>query len=380
MAISDSSQQGNQATLFFGIVLEDKPKTTTKIKVNLQEMTPFVEGKVEVKTTIHEVKSENTSYSSSVETTNAFEAEFFNIDPNRRYPPDLKKNEIVFVFNYSNDDTYWWLPLGRYQYIRRTERLNFGVSDSQEPIDSLTDLNTYFIELDTDENKWIRICTSNSDKEKYRYLIKLDSKTNSIQICDDSNNEILLESEVPRIRLRNASGTVIDLVKEDALLIVPRDMTYKVGRQLVIDSPILNFINQSCVFKGENVNFDCSNGIVAKSPCIETNGAVLAQSIVSGPITAAGYSTGEGQNEHYTPVETNIAQGTSTNPSNSPIISTGAVGQRHSAAWEEVQPALVELAQAVLKLASYHHENLSGPMGNVKQLAERSIMPKNTGE
>ena len=47
--ISAKSQQGNNWSIFLGLVLEDKDPGSKDIKVHLEELIPFVEGEVNPK-------------------------------------------------------------------------------------------------------------------------------------------------------------------------------------------------------------------------------------------------------------------------------------------------------------------------------------------
>lgn len=86
------------------------------------------------------------TYSGTVEASNFVTATYLGTESNRRYPPDVRKNEQVFVFNYSDQDKYFWISSGRDDVLRRVERYNISVSDlSSTPVDQLTDDNTYFL-------------------------------------------------------------------------------------------------------------------------------------------------------------------------------------------------------------------------------------------
>ena len=100
-----STQQGGKWTVYLGTVLEDKKPFERIIKVHLQELLPFVAGEVTPVDTQSVVNSTE-GYSGQVETTNNIEAKYFDGFSNRRYPPDIRKNEQVLIFNYADSDTY----------------------------------------------------------------------------------------------------------------------------------------------------------------------------------------------------------------------------------------------------------------------------------
>lgn len=373
--ISAQSQQGGKWTLYLGTVLEDKKPFERVVKVHLQELLPFTSGEVKPISDKKKVGSEDVT--KSVETTNTTEAQYFDGFTNRRYPPDLRKNEQVIVINYADSDTYYWISAGRDDHLRKKERLNLSVADTPTVVDALTDENTYFIEMDTLHSKKIRICTSNSDGEQFRYLIMIDAKTNQIVLCDDNDNEILIDSNVPRIRLRNTDGTMIDLAQKNMTMIVPQDLLIKVGRQAVFDIPVISFRNASgdgtTKWNIQDMHIEADKSVVMKSPCIEMDGAVHTKRIVSGPIQATGYSTGN-DGGSYGGAEVDTDSGSGSKPQNSPNNGGGDESNRHAAAWEQVSEALKLIADCIDEIAG------CGSTGAIRSLADISKMQLNRGE
>ena len=377
MTINVKEQQGGNWTLFLGTVLEDKKPFERVIKVHLQELIPFVTGEVKPVVDKKKVDGGDGGFSGNVETTNTIEAKYFDGYTNRRYPPDIRKNEQVLIFNYADSDTYYWISSGRDDNLRKKERLNFSVADTPNSVDQLTDDNTYFIELDTLHNKKIRICTSQSDGEEYRYLIMIDAKANTLTLCDNNDNEILLDSNVPRIRLRNHDGTIVDLAQKNLTMIVPEDFLLKVGRQAVFDLPALTFRNTSndgaTEWDVNDVNIKSTKSFIVKSPCIELDGAVHTKSIVSGPVQATGYSIGD-DGGAYSGVTIDTDSGSGSNPVNLENLGGGNQNNRHAAAWEEVCPALIMLADCIEQIAGCSNTD------SVKALAQQAKMLLTRGE
>ena len=113
--ISAKNQQGNNWSIYLGLVLEDKDSGSKDIKVHLEELIPFVEGEVNPKKMELQVSSDYSekTYSGTVEASNFVTATYLGTESNRRYPPDVRKNEQVFVLNYSDQDKYFWISSGR---------------------------------------------------------------------------------------------------------------------------------------------------------------------------------------------------------------------------------------------------------------------------
>ena len=231
--VSHTSQQGDQWHIFRGKAVEDKAPESRELKVQLDEQMPYMEGKLE--------KIENEAPAGDVgivKTSNYVTATYMGLESNRTFPPDIYQGEQVVVFNYGDSDKYYWYSSGRDDNMRRVERLRFHVADLQQTVKELNEDNTYFIEFDTLHNKRILIQTAKTDGEKYRYLLQFDAKENTIRICDDGDNEILVESDTPRVFLRNRDGTYIDANKRNLILFAPEDIVFKAGRQIIEDTPM----------------------------------------------------------------------------------------------------------------------------------------------
>ena len=248
--MESSNNKGNNWTIYIGTVVKDKEHNSRIAKVVCTEISPPHDAKqlteISVNTEVNSgIDDENNAYSGSVEQTNVIEAHWLDLDSNRVYPPDLVKGEQVFVLNYGDTDKYYWISLGRDDKLRNRERLRWSIADKTSVEEELTDANTYTLEMDTLHNKHFLIRTTKSDGEEYAYLIKIDAKEGTLRLCDDTNNEILIDSKEPRVMLRNRNGCLIDLHKDDLDLVAIKDATIKVGRQLTLDVPLIRSVNKS---------------------------------------------------------------------------------------------------------------------------------------
>lgn len=372
-----SSSQGNQFSEFIGTVLEDKESFSRVIKVHLKEMLPFVQGEVKAIEDTKKIESASDGFTGTITTTNMVEAKWIGFS-NRRYPPDVRKNEQVRVWKYADSDDYYWDSMGRDDNLRGPERLNFSVSGEPGPVDTLNDDNTYFVELDSRHKKRAIIRTSKKNGEKYAYLFCLDAINNRVTLCDDSNNEIRIESDTPRVLMRNRNGTIVDLCMKNLSMVAPEDATLKAGRQFTVDTPVVTFVNESgdgtMHWKAHDVHLDADKSFVATSPSIGLNGAVRADTIVATQVQSTGYSTGD-PGSAYTGATTDIEDGSGSKPNNPPNAGGGDASNRHCAAWEEVSAALRIIADCLTNTLGACPE-----VSAVYELADKCQMRKNRGE
>lgn len=394
---------GNKFSVYFAIVLEDKLPNEETINVQLLELNPFVDGKVEVKKDSVRVGDAASDKFETVEVSNSIKATYFSFLTNRAYAPDVKKNEQVLVFRYADSYKYYWFPLGRDDYLRRTERVTIRASNNLTVPQGLSDNNSYTLELDTKYQGHILLKTSKTSGEQYQYQIKIDTQKNTIRICDDNNNQILLDSNVPRIMLSNHDGSTVDVVKKNVNIIAPEDIILKAGRQMLFNSPVICAKNEQgdgvTEWNSKNVTINASGSTVVKSPSIGLNGAVVANTIAAKHVKAGGYSTGTVSTSFnlrrtveniisdveadvissYSGAEVNLYDGSGSDPNNKPQNSDFNDSDRHCSAWEEVTDAVYQICD-VLDSLSGVHENPTIGTTTIRSTIATSIMGLNRGQ
>lgn len=225
-----------------GYVAEDKEYTSKTLSVYAPEILPAMDdyGDLTVKQTVKFTDAKSgLEFAETMAESNIIRAEYFDMATNRSGPPDMRQGEQVLLFHYADTDKYFWFPTGRDDNLRRLERFRLAVSNDSSAQKELNDDNTYFIEMDTLHSKRIRIQTSKSDGESYIYTIIVNSDTNTLTINDDIGNELIIESDIPRVRLKNSDYSFLDLFQKDVIIGAARDVIVKAGRQMVLASPTM---------------------------------------------------------------------------------------------------------------------------------------------
>jgi len=378
-------QQATNVRYYIGHVAEDKDPSSVEIVVSVPGLTPGVVGALG-----HAEATERFSVNTtgdaktggSIKVTNTIRAVYRGMT-NRKYPPDVVKAEQVLITKYEDIDYYFWESLGRDADLRKLETLRIEVSDSEDLIKVLTDDNTYYAELDT-RNGRVRIKTSKSNGEKYAYDFLVNTKENYASLSDDSGNELMIDSDIPRVRLKNREGTVLDAIQKLLLLAAPEDVVLKADRQVLFNTPTVTFGNQAgsgvtrmntkalCVSASDSVVFD--------SPITGISGDTkITGHLVSGPARAEGFSTGP-VGGGYGGANTDLETGTGTIPKNTPDRNNNATG-RHASAWEQVSEAIRIIYDCLDEISK---GNFAGEKYDqykrLPQLAAEAIMEKNRGE
>jgi len=369
--------------LYIGIAAEDKVHNSRILKVVTKEISPFMNGELKdlsSEEVFNIVDDEtNVNLNEKITTTNVITAEYFGLDTNRVFPADVRKGEQVFIFRHRDSDIFFWIPIGRDDDLRRKEILRYAISNDNRTKKKLNDDNTYYVELDTLFKKRIRIRTSKSDGEKYRYEITIDAKKNLIVIKDDGKNEILLQSDVPRIRLKNRSNSFMDINKGDIFIMAPNDIYIKAGRQLITDASSTTQKSKTAhVIEAKNIGMKAAHVNVDSDTFGVTGDMKIMKVLKALLVVAGGYSTFNAIGAAYPPVTTNIDSGTGTEATPAPDNS-GGDAIRRAAAWEQVHEAL-DIIKSCLA-AIDNHEDISMPdYSSLSSLADTSIMELNKGK
>lgn len=254
----------NKWNAYMGIMTETTAYRNQRwFHIYVPELLPAVTGDVTPENAIHmcNVKNikNNQSEIANVKVTKTIHADYFGIDTSKSVPT-MTKGQQVLVINFGDTDKYYWIPLERDDALRTFETIRWSCADmavtNKVPVAGdqievkkagLTDLNTYFIEIDTRENKHILLSTANTDGEFWRYFFKIDAVDHTVEIWDEPtsggpSNVIKLESCQHgnqaiggRITLQNASGCSLVLDEKDVFLNVERHLIVKVKGNTITD-------------------------------------------------------------------------------------------------------------------------------------------------
>lgn len=404
-----TQQAADSIHVYTGRVMKDKEPNSRKITVFVKDLLPYYSGELTGKSMDYEV-SNGGSYKGRYTATNEIEAEWMGDDTNRRFPPDVKKDEQVTVIIYADQDKAYWKSMGRDDDKRRTERIELNAADTPDNPSPINRENSYSISMDTQDKQEVNIQTSKTGGEEFAYTIKINAKEGKVFISDDANNEYVLESGVPRLYMKNNEGSMIEIAKKNITIIAPEDWMVKAGRQAIFDFPLVKMVNTNkagitvwesaeAVFKMNSIVFDC--------PCIGLKGNVEANNIVSGNHYATNYATiggSVGRSVSKSPAKANllssrmtisraaapstfstyrtptidIFSGVGTRANNSPNVNGGYTQNRHCTAWEDMNECVALICADLKKIdgiISYGHN-----CPEIQAASEASRMPINTGE
>lgn len=180
-----------------GVVAESKTPGNDVIKVWPAETFPMESGKLGKSS--REFKSELPDITGVKKKAKISGGAFLNATwlsdggSNRDTSPDVCAGETVKIWRYADTEKYYWSTLMREPELRRQEHVRYTYSNQPSGTTPADTDSSYFIEVSTLE-KHIRIRTASNDGEPCRYDIKISTAKGSIEISDDLDNKVFLDS------------------------------------------------------------------------------------------------------------------------------------------------------------------------------------------
>lgn len=134
-------------------------------------------------------------------------------DTNRHTPPDVRRGERVDIYQVGNDDRYYWVSRGADDHLRRLETILWGISANPNNDTENTKENAYYWEWSSHDGH-ITLHTSMANGEVASFTFQFDTFKGLVIIEDEKGNTIYLDSVNTDIKLENADGSFIQLIKD----------------------------------------------------------------------------------------------------------------------------------------------------------------------
>ncbi len=213
-----------------GIVAVNKLLSSKDIEVHPFEDLNFVDGYLSDQVTEYKGKGKDASdaeYEAIIKTTVTVKATWLShTGSNRITAPDVRRGELVMIYQFGDVDKYYWTTLKEDLKLRKLETVIYAYSATRDENKDAKPDTTYYFEVST-HKKLIHLHTSKDDKEPFIYDIQLNTKDGVLIICDDVGNFISLDSAEKRIQLKNADSSWVDLNKKDIVISSTDSITLK---------------------------------------------------------------------------------------------------------------------------------------------------------
>lgn len=221
-----------------GKVVEPKLLGSNQIVVRATEVHPFHDGELKSDPGVVQAEGEDSTgkkYVKEIDTDISIIAKWFPLGAgNRTSAPDVRRNERVLIWQYEQQDEYFWTSLDLDLGYRRLETVIHRWSNTKdESVSELTDDNSWWLEVST-HKKTITLKTNNSDGEQYTYGFQINAKEGRVFLTDNLDNSFLLDSKNRILELENTDGSLLSINKKailikaiDSVTVDTKDFTVK---------------------------------------------------------------------------------------------------------------------------------------------------------
>lgn len=244
-----------------GIVAVNKALNSNQIEVTPIEDLTMLDGEITDNVDTYSAaatNSEGENYDVEAKTSVTINATWLPVgQSNRMTSPDVRRGEQVMLYRFADSDMYYWNTLRNDLRFRKLETVVFGISATKKEDATPNESNTYVFEVST-HKKFIRLHTSQDDKEPFGYDIKLDTGNGVFTFEDTIGNKITLTSEDKQIRLENASGNYIDLIDNVLNISTNETINIKTAKTNIDSSELININTPTLTIKTDKTNMTAS--------------------------------------------------------------------------------------------------------------------------
>lgn len=232
----EQQQQSGLRIYSLGIVANNKEMGSNTIEVVPIETTPFMDGEIASMPYDAEASgkdAQGNSFNVKVTADQAIQAHWIRQQAsNRITAPDVRRGMRVLIWQFADDNKYYWTDAGMDSHMMKLETVVFQISATKdEDADSTAVENSYYLEMSS-HNKMITLGTSKANEEFCGYVVQMNLAEGRIVITDDIGNDITLDSKETIISAENAEGTIFALEKRNIVGYAPDHINLVAEQQM----------------------------------------------------------------------------------------------------------------------------------------------------
>jgi hypothetical protein len=199
------------------VVAVNKKRSSKIIEVADPEQNPFLDG--ELTDNVQEIQVQGSgangaAFDIKLKATATKQATWIPFGSNRVTAPDVRRGEKVQLWQFADDDKFYWTDIGLDEHLRKLETVVFRLSGSQVEADGIDPTKDYYLEVSTHDGL-IHLHTSAANGEPYEWDIQLNTKESILLARDSLGNFGTIESKEGHIEFQNFKGTFFRLVGKD---------------------------------------------------------------------------------------------------------------------------------------------------------------------
>lgn len=200
-----------------GTAAQNKALSSRMLECTPDEILPYIDGDLTHDT--HEMESSGVDgngekYTSKLKIGNTLECTWLSFGTNRITPPDVRRGEGVFIWQFADTDMYFWSSQGKDNHLRRLETATYVFSATKDETTKVLDSsNSYVLEVST-HRKLMTVTTSKANGEKFAYTIQINADKGGVVVMDDDGQYLELNSPERRWTIKNKDGSYYKMDKD----------------------------------------------------------------------------------------------------------------------------------------------------------------------
>lgn len=202
-----------------GSVVEDKELGSLVILVSMSEVLPGSTGLMVSDAQTVDVKGKDSTgkeYGAKTNTDNVVQATWLSWGSQRITPPDVRRKMRVMLYQFADQDEYYWEYLGLDNELMRLESVVWGINNNPNGTgkSAVSPQNMHTIEFSS-HTKQMTLRTSKAQGEPFAYIFQLNLSNGVIALADDVGNSLTLDSQEAIWALQNAFGSYFKMDKNN---------------------------------------------------------------------------------------------------------------------------------------------------------------------
>lgn len=253
-----------------GIVASNKKLTEKTVECCPIEDLNYVDGNLSSQQSEYKAKAVDGSggaYETELKTTVTINATWLSLScSNRITAPDVRRGELVMLYQFGDADKYYWTTLKEDIRLRKLETVIYAFSATQDESKDATSDTTYYLEIST-HKKIVHFHTSKADGEPFAYDIQLNTKEGFLAICDDVGNFISFDSTNRRLEMKNIDGSHLDINKKDIVISSVDSITLQ-SKNIIQKATNHDTTTTTQKIKANDVTTECSSFALSGSSSV----------------------------------------------------------------------------------------------------------------
>lgn len=195
-------------------------------------------------------------YEAETEYSDTIPARWISFEYNRMSAPDIHPGETVMLYQFSDLQQFFWVPMKNKSEFRSLEHVVYAFSAKPEPDGMELDGDNAYVLMVSTRDGFVRFTTSDANGEPIRYVIEINTKDGKFGFVDSRGNQMYVDSLASLIELINEKQSKIRMDEEHIEVIAPQTISLLAGTDIIMDAGrdmIINVADNATTKVGNNI-------------------------------------------------------------------------------------------------------------------------------